>query len=417
MDIISGLSEELLIKILSYLPTKVAVSTSLLSKQWEFIWMWLPKLEYNSKYYSESECERLRCFLDRNLPLHRAPVLESFRIQFRHPHLKPEDIKLWLLTVVSRCIRELEVSYSYPLKELNVLPSSLYTCKLLVTLRLNGPILLDVPRMVCLPCLKKLRLHRVTYVNKGSLQRLLSNCPVLNDLSVEEPNSTRPMRNLSVIVPSLLRLTIDMICVLDEFVINTPSLEYLKLEYYSDKSHRCLIENMPKLREASVEVLFPYIKRLIGSITNVKKLTLCLSDCSEPLYGDGFVFNQLEHLKLCVCPKSSSNVLVQLLKDSPNLRVLDLFEMEDHVPRRMDGWNQPTTVPECLLSSLETFNWSGYLGRPQERDIAIYILKNARCLKTVKILSEACFVSRDDMLKELALCPRASTTCQLVFDS
>lgn len=44
------------------------------------------------------------------------------------------------------------------------------------------------------------------------------------------------------------------------------------------------------------------------------------------VYGDGFVFNQLEHLKLCVCT-NESNLLVRLLEDSPNLRVLDILEM------------------------------------------------------------------------------------------
>lgn len=48
----------------------------------------------------------------------------------------------------------------------------------------------------------------------------------------------------------------------------------------------------------------------------------------QAVYGDGFVFNQLKHLKLCVCQEHSLNVLVRLLKDSPNLRLLDLFEME-----------------------------------------------------------------------------------------
>ncbi|CAA7055574.1 unnamed protein product [Microthlaspi erraticum] len=115
MDRISGLSEELQIKILSFLPTKVAVSTSILSKQWQFLWMLLPKLEYSTKYYSKSDCQKLRCFLHRNLPLHRAPVIERFRLKFHHPGFKPEDIKLWALAVVSRCIRELKISYtSYP---------------------------------------------------------------------------------------------------------------------------------------------------------------------------------------------------------------------------------------------------------------------------------------------------------------
>ncbi|CAA7061856.1 unnamed protein product, partial [Microthlaspi erraticum] len=46
MDRISELSDELLIEILSRLPTKDAISTCKLSKRWKCLWMYLPKLDY-----------------------------------------------------------------------------------------------------------------------------------------------------------------------------------------------------------------------------------------------------------------------------------------------------------------------------------------------------------------------------------
>lgn len=46
------------------------------------------------------------------------------------------------------------------------------------------------------------------------------------------------------------------------------------------------------------------------------------------MYGDSCVFNQLEHLTLCVCKEDSSKLLGQLLKDSPKLRVLDISLVE-----------------------------------------------------------------------------------------
>lgn len=163
----------------------------------------------------------------------------------------------------------------------------------------------------------------------------------------------------------------------------------------------------------------------------------------QNMYGDDCVFNQLEHLNLCVCVKYSWNLLGMLLKDSPNLRVLDIYVMkvsffgfflilslvfhliiifcfgfyQDHkVDECKVCWNPPSLVPECLLSSLQIFNWSGYLGRRQERDIAVYILQNAYHLKRATILadSEKNIVS-ERQIEELTLSSRASRKCKLVF--
>ncbi|CAH8268649.1 unnamed protein product [Arabidopsis lyrata] len=350
MDRISGLSDEVLIKILMFVPTKVAVSTSLLSKRWEYLWMWLPKLEYRSRYDLPSECMRLQCFLDKNLPLHRAPVIESFRLVLSSTNLESESIKLWVVIAVSHCVRELEIIYfSFPEKP-NILPSNLHTCKSLVILKLNGEILLDVPRMAFLPSLKTLQLQSVNYFNDESLQRLLSNCPVLEDLSVYLLEDDR-MGKLTVVVPSLqsLSLFIPYCYDIDGIVIETPSLKYFNLKDDNDKSHFYLVENMPNLIEAYVAVEIPNIKSLIGSITSVKSLAIC----SEAMYDEGFVFNQLKHLKLCRCKKHSSDLLVRLLKDSSNLQGLDLFEMDYHEKNGMVYWNQPSTVPECILLSVK----------------------------------------------------------------
>ena len=50
--------------------------------------------------------------------------------------------------------------------------------------------------------------------------------------------------------------------------------------------------------------------------------------CGQDVYGDGIVFDQLEHLTLCICKDDSSNVLAQFLKDSPNLRVLVISQLD-----------------------------------------------------------------------------------------
>ncbi|CAA7055564.1 unnamed protein product [Microthlaspi erraticum] len=426
MSRIGGLPDELLIKILSYLPTKVAVSTSILSKQWKLLWMWLPKIEYITIYSKPT----LREFIDKNLPLHRAPVIESLRFKLNCNQTKPEYIKRWIEIAVSRHVRELEITYFW--ENRNIFPSSFYTCKSLVILKLEDVTLMDVPpSMVCLPSLKTLKLESVTYVNDESLQRLLSICPVLEDLSVRLCHSydddDNDMEEFSIIVPSLQRLSLsidDDYQDLDRYVINTPCLKYFKLKDRNDSGHDCEIKNMPILKEAYVDVVSASLKSVVGSITSVKRLTLCSENLNEENdddadYGDGFVFKELEHLNLCVSKKHWSNLLTQLLNDVPILRVLDISYLDDHglsKHNQLVRWKQPISVPECLLSSLQIFKWSGYTGKRQDRDIAVYILKNARCLKTATILAQPSLVPKLDMIKELKFSSRASTTCELLFD-
>ncbi|KAF2588770.1 hypothetical protein F2Q70_00040921 [Brassica cretica] len=268
--------------------------------------------------------------------------------------------------------------------------------------------------MVSLPSLKTLELHEVKYSKDETLQRLLSNCPILEDLVVYLRERDTTTRKLTVVVPSLQRLTlyIPYNHELYEYVIDTP-LKYFELVDYNDYDHDGLIENMPYLIEAYVDCCCPDIYSLMGSNRSVK----CLTICSVAIL-DGPVFNELEHLEVCLCTVLFSNQLVQLLNASSKLKRLDisLMDVRSYVPRYMDDWNRPSTVPECLLSSLQSLNWLEYTGEPQERDIVVYILKHARHLKTATITSSESDVPKFEMIKELALSPRASTTCQLVFE-
>lgn len=142
MEKISGLPDDLLVKILSFVPTKVAASTSVLSKRWKCLWMWVPTLEYDDFqdiYSSMPSFLRYRVSVHKNLLSHRAPTIETLRLKFCLGSFQPDDIKLWVSIAVSRCVRELSIiCFSNGDEPDCALPSSLYTCKTLVTLKLEG---------------------------------------------------------------------------------------------------------------------------------------------------------------------------------------------------------------------------------------------------------------------------------------
>ncbi|KAF3568489.1 hypothetical protein DY000_02011576 [Brassica cretica] len=301
------------------------------------------------------------------MPLHRAPVMESFHLVLFGSSLSTKDIETWLATALSRNLRELFLINEFVLS--------------------------------WLPSLKTLELILDKYFQGGPLRRLLSICPVLENLLVNCGWDDYDKGLITVTVPSLQRLTLYLHSETEGMlprglVIDSPSLKYLKLRDRHQWSRPGFsIETMPDLEEAYVNVQYcktslslglmaptTSIERLMRSITSVKRLTIC----SEMRYSGGFVFNQLEHLKLCVCAGDSSNLLARLLEDSPNLRVLDIFEiLQDHDDRDYEELiTTVRTVRESVLSNLRTFNWSRYFERrPQEMDLAVYILGEKWSLK------------------------------------
>lgn len=88
-------------------------------------------------------------------------------------------------------------------------------------------------------------------------------------------------------------------------------------------------------------------------------------------------------------------------------------------------WNQPKNAPQCLLCHLETFVWT----RPdwvkeEEKEVAIYIVGNARHLKKATFILDHIetkklfrLAKRREMLNVLPDVVRASDSCQLVFES
>lgn len=77
-DRISGLPDDLLMHILSHVPTKYAVTTMFLSKRWRFVWTMVRKL-----YYSYSGKKSDWYFLDKSLQLHKASM--TYTRKFEYP--------------------------------------------------------------------------------------------------------------------------------------------------------------------------------------------------------------------------------------------------------------------------------------------------------------------------------------------
>ncbi|CAA7025386.1 unnamed protein product [Microthlaspi erraticum] len=173
---------------------------------------------------------------------------------------------------------------------------------------------------------------------------------------------------------------------------------------------------MPELVEAYVDITDGVTHKFLRALTSVRRLSLSLS-LSEVMHPSGMIFNQLVHLDLYTYAEGWWDLLTHMLQDSPKLQTLKLIDDYCAGIETPIGWKLPSSVPECLLCSLEAFVWNGYQGRQGDREIATYVPKNAVCLKTATFSPKCSDVGKKyQMLKELASVPTASTSSQLLFD-
>ncbi|CAN7006738.1 unnamed protein product [Brassica rapa subsp. trilocularis] len=371
VDRISHLPEALLLRILSKLPTtKDVLATMVLSKRWERLWKSVPKLVYHDSCQNIDTAKFSR-FIDRSLILREAPV-ETLHFKLTQTSLAV-DIGVWITNAL-KChhVRDLSIEIDCSSSRTAppvILPRSLLCTgsRMLVSLKLKSVTLMDVSSTLpSFPALKTLSLVSVKYPGEEFVRRLLSSCHVLEDLVVEQLVSDN-VTVFTVKVPSLKSATLYKSAGRcregeDGFVIDAPSLEHLGI--YFDPVGFVVIENeMPNIVKADV-------------VTSAKRLFTCLP-YSKDAYSVGIVFHRLVHLRICTCETEWLNLLMRLLNDSPNLRFLKLQQCHNGEHTR-PCWDDPSSVPECLSSSLETLEWVGYEGRKEEKEVAAFVLIEKR---------------------------------------
>ncbi|KAH0929185.1 hypothetical protein HID58_014912 [Brassica napus] len=389
MDRISDLPDTLLLRVLSLLPSaKDVVATMVLSKRWEFLWLSVPRLVFDDQ--DIVEFGKFSRFVDRYLIVNDAPEIETLHFKLSRRYAA-QDIIVWMRAANNFTVDEMIIEIdSSSCASPVILPKFLYTeCTMLVTLNLNSVILADFSSPMFFPSLKTLSLLSVRYPDEEFASSLLSYCHVLESLEVEKCRDDN-VTLFTVRVPSLKRLVLHTSENRDRddsdgFVINAPCLEY-----------------------------FNIIDHKGGFF---KRLYLCLST-SKDLYPDDTLVHRLVHLTLCTCDTEWLNLLVSMLRDSPSLRALKLEQYHGLPAHHLRAyWNEPSSVPVCLLSSLETLEWVNYEGTEEEKEVVGFMFRNGSCLKKVTISSKSNDCNKKlEMIKELTWSIRCSPTCQLAFD-
>ncbi|XP_078179572.1 F-box/FBD/LRR-repeat protein At1g13570-like [Carex rostrata] len=351
-DVFNNLPECMKEKILEYLPTKEAVRTCILSKEWEHTWCKIHNLYIDIENKSsnshamivpthEEDLKSIR-FIDQVLNLHNGDV-HTLRITGAKPD--EEDFERWMLKLsqmqIRKLILKLDCKRRWSMHPCNVsglcaikLPEDFNGLKLLQTLHFIGECKINETDMTKLisscPLLKELRLHGFSYcvlkINALNLQRmeitghlgdlylqtpkLVAASIVIHDLTTVATSKVVIGRNLVQALSSISHIHyLSIYCQRPDYLVE--SLPTKNLLLFRNLTDMCIY--LPLFDAKLKFTLF-----LLRNSPKLQKLTIwsLLSSCAFGVYE---VLESRQH-ELFSCLRD-----VQLKLDHPSLDWSDIF--------------------------------------------------------------------------------------------
>jgi hypothetical protein len=289
-DIVDGnrkclrnLPEEILQYIISLLPTKDAVRTSIVCKRWEYLWTSIPNLDFNG--LDPANRKLYTNVMERALVLRECSNIKQFTLTY---YVVDEVVLVsgWISAAVRRNVQEMYIdlnSLTYPFS----LPHSLFTCVTLTKLELGMRCTLKLPPTICFSNLKSLIIAYVTFWNDYSTQKLFSGLPVLQELDLYHCN----WKNLKVVsinsAPKLQSIRITEVMETknpgDGCQVMISGVRLKEFYYIGEFYNEYCFNNTPLFVEASINANWSYGRerqvahrmfKLLKGLSNIKDLKL-----------------------------------------------------------------------------------------------------------------------------------------------
>ena len=191
-DRISWLPGHVADQILSYLPIRDAVRTSVLSSHWRKKWCTIPNLVFDSKCVSAEASQdpsviqtKFLKIVDHVLLIHFAPI-NMFKFS-NSDHMGEDslatDVDRWILHLIGRSIKKLVLKVW--IDDYYKIHSCLFSCQSLRCLKLRGCCLKPPTTFEGFKNLKSLDLSLVEMA-EDAFENLISRCPLLEKLTLRE---------------------------------------------------------------------------------------------------------------------------------------------------------------------------------------------------------------------------------------
>lgn len=390
-DRVSSLPDSIICHILSFLPTKDTVATSILSKRWNPLWLSVFTLDF-SEHTSAPICRRVRSVMlsrDNTLPI-RSFRLKCCVVSYDEPN-EPNNVARLIIAAIQRQTETLELSmYFYPLDM--KLASKIFTCRTLTVLKLNNLTIVDkIPQITnnTISRLKTLHLDCVHFMTRTLIIDFIFSFPILEELRAND------------------------LFIIEEMLVNHPfNLTYNNAVPIKADKIKCL----PNLVTAKLYDTEPIPLFLLSSAVSLSIKMTWTHYVQVPIFYNLTQMELFSNLAGKSWPKKWTWML-EMLQNSPKLQHLIIYE---EIKNRIDDddddiWEDPKIVPECLSSKLKTCLFKNYRGKKCELQFADYVMRSSKVLTKMTI---HCVCSTDinakyQMLQKLSLCLRG---CKLIFE-
>ncbi|XWS25711.1 hypothetical protein CRYUN_Cryun27aG0091000 [Craigia yunnanensis] len=409
LDKISNLPGHVIDQILSNLPIRDAVRTSVLSRKWRYRWATIPYLVFDNQCLNVSSQDqtfikdKLVNIIDHVLLLHKGPI-HKFKLSHRDL-LGVADIDRWILCISRSSIKEfiLEMWKGQRYKP----PSCLFNCQNFIHLELFNCLLKPPLTFKGFKNLRSLDLQHITIV-QDVFENLISSCPLLERLTLM--NFTG-VTHLSINAPNLQFFDIGGIFD-DVSFQNTFHLALISIGLYVDIDND---ENDARNTSSKLLKFFvnlPHIRRL--EVQSYFLKYLAIGNVPSRLPNPCVDLNYLS-IRIDFDDFEENSAALCLLRSCPNLQELEMLarpEEQTSTERSTNFWEDDHW--SSLFAYLRLVKVSGISGVKSEMDFIKFMLSNSPVLErlTVKPASQD---GEWELMKELLRFRRASIYAEVIY--
>ncbi|XP_020874866.1 F-box/LRR-repeat protein At5g38396-like isoform X2 [Arabidopsis lyrata subsp. lyrata] len=439
MDLLSKLPDEVLCHTLSFLTTKEAAVTSVLSKRWRNLLAFVSNLHIDDSVFlhpEEGKRDRNEIrqsfveFVDRILALQGNSPIKKVSLKCLGM-LDAERLDDWISNVLVRGVSELDLSISFSVEEYILMSTIRFESKNLVKLKLHNAYIGCQIESELLPMLKTLVLESARFF--VDYKSFLSAFAVLENLVLVDVFGYYSSKDVTVSNASLKTLTMNSNHFTGILSFDTPSLGYFSYSDYVAKDYPLVkMENLLEARisllvtedqierarepnndgvedgEDDVVLRFGNVGKLMNGIRNVQYIDLSantlevLSLCCESMP----VFKKLKSLSIKSEESRGWQAMPVLLRNSPHLETLVLEGLLHYVTDKCGDACDCVTREEkgrsltsCPVKVLEIKRFQGTMKEmhmikhfldyfPRLKEIKIYIDENSITPEVSKVIAE-----------------------------